>query len=171
VQGMHLPESVEKAWKDVEHDLSDNPVSKGVESLQKITDPSVGVPSGRHSLSCRQAADIQGCACQRSRMTSGLYLDAELDHGLPEGQPATGAHDHSHVLQLLAAVTTPRMLLLIASLERVRCRRLYGRPSRVRCFTRVSPSNVYVHRILLHLSILLSPQCLLCMMGEMSASA
>ena len=41
VQGMHLPDNVEKAWKDVEHDLSENPVSKGVESLQKLTDPSV----------------------------------------------------------------------------------------------------------------------------------
>lgn len=41
VQGMHLPDNVEKAWKDVEQDLSENPVSKGVESLQKLTDPSV----------------------------------------------------------------------------------------------------------------------------------
>ena len=41
VQAMHLPEPVEKAWKDVEHDLSDNPISKGVDSLQKLTDPSV----------------------------------------------------------------------------------------------------------------------------------
>jgi hypothetical protein len=41
VQGMHLPDNVEKAWKDVEHDLSENPLSKGVDSLQKLTDPSV----------------------------------------------------------------------------------------------------------------------------------
>ena len=88
VQGMKLPDNVEKAWKYVEHDLSENPVSKGVESLQKLTDPSVRAVCCR--CDCPKAAVTLKGAQHKPWMTQALSSIAGLDHRLPEGQSATG---------------------------------------------------------------------------------
>lgn len=44
MKDMHLPEAVQEVWKDADKTFGpDNPVSKGVENLQHIVDPSVRV--------------------------------------------------------------------------------------------------------------------------------
>lgn len=112
VQSMKLPEKVENAWKDADKHLSENPVSKGVESLQHMVDPSVSI---RHY--CRLSASPKACAvCHQAYVSkhagtrqsvnrySGLN-DAELGLRLPEGQPATGGCQS--VRLILVALQSP----------------------------------------------------------------
>jgi hypothetical protein len=139
VQGMHLPDNVEKAWKDVEHDLSENPLSKGVDSLQKLTDPSVRAVCCQcdclFATTCKVCPpdakdDTMVCHLRQSWITD--YLKGNLPQvGLCRCPLCT-----CRVMHLLL----PRRATL-QLMQPVPCRRPCERPSRVQSSMKVSPDS------------------------------